>query len=335
MPTPGAHVADNDLAFGQIVEAISKSRFWTNTCIFAIEDDPQDGWDHVSGYRTTAYVVSPYTKRGAVIKNNYNQTSMIRTMELILGLPPMNQLDATATPINIFRSEPDLRPYKALLPNVALDNLVTPPPRDAATAYWMRMSDEQDLEHADMADPDDVYQAWDEIHEMIGEDASVIPVTYNGEWRAMMRTLPSVYTAQHSSATTISRSPRSVLVPKVVPCPTTRYTPSTDTPAANQCTGRTRSFPIADESTATATGVTPTTPWCSPPFFPWQARSVGIHFRGILRTRRPTQRRLTFSPPSDPRTTIRSNRAWPVCSGRARSPGRGSPAAWRPLRSSS
>ena len=98
-PTPAAQVADNDLAFGQIVEAVSHSRFWTNTCIFAIEDDPQNGWDHVSGYRTTAYVVSAYTKRGAVVNTQYNQTSLLRTMELMLGLPPMNQMDATATPM--------------------------------------------------------------------------------------------------------------------------------------------------------------------------------------------------------------------------------------------
>src|SRR5206468_7522830 len=98
-PTPAAQVADNDLAFGQIVEAISNSRFWRDTCIFAIEDDPQDGWDHVSSYRTTAYVISAYTKRGAVVHTNYNQTSIVRTMELMLGLPPMNLLDATATPM--------------------------------------------------------------------------------------------------------------------------------------------------------------------------------------------------------------------------------------------
>jgi hypothetical protein len=73
---------------------------------------------------------------------------------LLLGIEPMNQLDATATPIGIFRNEADLRPYKALLPNVAFDNLVTPPARDAAMAYWMRRSAEQDLEHADMADPE-------------------------------------------------------------------------------------------------------------------------------------------------------------------------------------
>src|SRR5205085_11409553 len=88
-PKPAAQVADNDLAFGKIVEAVSHSAFWKDTCIFAIEDDPQSGWDHVSGYRTTAYVASPYTRRGQVIHTQYNQTSILRTIELILGLPPM------------------------------------------------------------------------------------------------------------------------------------------------------------------------------------------------------------------------------------------------------
>ncbi len=89
-PTPASSAADNDLAFGRIVEAISQSAFWKETAIFAIEDDPQSGWDHVSGYRTTAYCASPYTKRGAVIKTQYNTTSILRTIEQILGLPPMN-----------------------------------------------------------------------------------------------------------------------------------------------------------------------------------------------------------------------------------------------------
>lgn len=124
VPTPAAMVADNDLAFGKIVEAISHSRFWKDTCIFAIEDDPQAGWDHVSGYRTTAYVVSPYTKRGAVISTQYNQTSLLRTMELMLGLPPMNQLDATATPMtDCFTSVPDLTPFTAVPNNVPLDEM--------------------------------------------------------------------------------------------------------------------------------------------------------------------------------------------------------------------
>ena len=123
-PTPAAQVADNDLAFGQIVEALSQSPFWKDMCIFAIEDDPQAGWDHVSGYRTTAYVVSPYTKRGAVVSTQYNQTSLLRTMELMLGLPPMNQFDATATPMtDCFTTTPDFTPFKAVPNNVALDEM--------------------------------------------------------------------------------------------------------------------------------------------------------------------------------------------------------------------
>ena len=113
-PTPDACVADNDLAFGRIVEAISHSKFWKETAIFAIEDDPQDGWDHVSGYRTTAYCISPYTKRGAVVKTHYNTTSLLRTMGQILGMPPMNQFDATATPMfDCFTNTPDFTPRPA------------------------------------------------------------------------------------------------------------------------------------------------------------------------------------------------------------------------------
>jgi YVTN family beta-propeller protein len=123
-PTPAAQVADNDLAFGQIVEAISHSRFWKDTCIFAIEDDPQAGWDHVSGYRTTGYVASPYTRRGAVVSVNYNQTSILRTIELMLGLPPMNQMDATATPLfACFSGEPDFTPFKCVTNQVPLDQM--------------------------------------------------------------------------------------------------------------------------------------------------------------------------------------------------------------------
>ena len=126
-PTPSAMVADNDLAFGQIVEAVSHGKFWKDTCIFAIEDDPQNGWDHVSGYRTTAYVVSAYTKRHAVIGTQYNQTSLLRTMELMLGLPPMNQFDATATPMfDCFTNKPDFTAFTALTNNVPLDEMNPP-----------------------------------------------------------------------------------------------------------------------------------------------------------------------------------------------------------------
>ena len=133
-PTPAAQVADNDRAFGQVVEAVSHSKFWKDTCIFAIEDDPQSGWDHVSGYRTTAYVVSPYTKRHAVVSMQYNQTSLLRTMELMLGLPPMNQMDATATPMfACFTDTPDFTPFTAVPNQVPLDEM-NPNPKQVMDA---------------------------------------------------------------------------------------------------------------------------------------------------------------------------------------------------------
>ncbi len=127
-PTPEAQAADNDLAVGRVVEAVSHSKYWTNTCIFAVEDDPQNGWDHVSGYRTTAYVASAYTKRGAVVQTQYNQTSLLRTMELMLGLPPMTQMDATATPMfDCFTDKPDFTAFDAVTNQVPLDTMNPPP----------------------------------------------------------------------------------------------------------------------------------------------------------------------------------------------------------------
>ena len=129
-PTPASCMADNDLAFGRIVEALSHSKFWPEMAIFAIEDDPQAGWDHVSGYRTTAYCISPYTKRGVTVGTQYNTTSVLRTMEQILGLPPMNQFDASATPMfDCFVDQPNLKPYDAVPNLVPLDQMN---PRPAA-----------------------------------------------------------------------------------------------------------------------------------------------------------------------------------------------------------
>jgi YVTN family beta-propeller protein len=123
-PTPAACMADNDLAFGRIVEALSHSRFWPQMAIFAIEDDPQAGWDHVSGYRTLAFCVSPYAKRGVVVSTQYNTTSILRTIEQILGIPPMNQFDASASPMfECFQDKPDMTPYTSLPARVALDEL--------------------------------------------------------------------------------------------------------------------------------------------------------------------------------------------------------------------
>src|ERR1043165_9278180 len=153
-PTPQFYVADNDYALGLLVEAVSNSPYWKDTAIAVVEDDAQDGPDHIDAHRSVGLLISAYNRPGALIHEFHNTVSLIRTIELLLGIEPMNQLDATAAPINIFRVEPDLRPYKAVLPNVALDNLITPAARDAATARWMRLTEEQDLAHADMADPE-------------------------------------------------------------------------------------------------------------------------------------------------------------------------------------
>ncbi|MGC8783108.1 MAG: alkaline phosphatase family protein [Armatimonadota bacterium] len=124
MPTPRAHVADNDLALGRIVEGISKSKFWSKTCIFVIEDDPQDGFDHVDGHRSVCLVISPYTKRGAVISEFYNQSSVLHTICRILGVPPMNQMVAMSPVMTAcFTEKPDFTPYTALPNRIPLDEL--------------------------------------------------------------------------------------------------------------------------------------------------------------------------------------------------------------------
>ncbi|MEJ7766238.1 MAG: bifunctional YncE family protein/alkaline phosphatase family protein [Chitinophagaceae bacterium] len=123
-PTPNAMVADNDLALGRIVEAVSKSKFWKETAIFVIEDDPQNGLDHVDGHRTISFCISPYTKRKALVSTRYNQNSLLRTIQLILGLPPMTRFDLVAMPmLDCFNDKPDFTPYKALPNNIPLDQM--------------------------------------------------------------------------------------------------------------------------------------------------------------------------------------------------------------------
>ena len=110
--TPRAMVADNDLALGMVVEAVSKSAVWNETAIFIVEDDAQNGPDHVDAHRTVAFVASPYTRGRGRDNTFYSTASMLRTIELALGLQPMSQFDAGARPMyNAFRSEPDTRPY--------------------------------------------------------------------------------------------------------------------------------------------------------------------------------------------------------------------------------
>jgi len=125
-PTPNAMVADNDLAVGRIIERISKSKYFDSTAILITEDDSQGGWDHISAYRTIGLVISAYSP-DKVVTTNYNQTSMVRTIEQILGIPPMNILDATAMPMfDCFSQTKSSKQYTALPNNVPLDEMNKP-----------------------------------------------------------------------------------------------------------------------------------------------------------------------------------------------------------------
>ena len=150
-PTPRAMVADNDLALGQIVEAITQSKFWENTVIFVTEDDSQAGWDHVSAYRTLGAVISPYSRAQTTISTQYNQTSLVRTIEQILGLPPMNVMDATAMPMfDCFVSTPDNTSYSSVPNLIPLDEMN--PELSALSGkalYYARRSMEPQFIHVD------------------------------------------------------------------------------------------------------------------------------------------------------------------------------------------
>ncbi len=113
-PTPRAMMADNDLALGRVVEAVSKSPQWKETCIFVVEDDAQSGPDHVDGHRTVFMAISPYNRRKTVDSTFYTQTNMIRSIEMMLGLDPMNKFDSVADPmVACFGDRLDLTPYIA------------------------------------------------------------------------------------------------------------------------------------------------------------------------------------------------------------------------------
>ena len=166
-PTPRAMVADNDLALGQVVEAVSQSKFWAETCIFVVEDDPQNGFDHVDGHRTVALVISPYTKRKYVDSTCYNQTGMVKTIELLLGLPPMNQLDLSATAMrDCFMDKPDLSSFKCVPNQVPLDQL-NPPVKQlkGAALDWGKKSLAMDFSDADLCDEDTLNRIlWFSVH---------------------------------------------------------------------------------------------------------------------------------------------------------------------------
>ncbi|HUQ91223.1 MAG TPA: bifunctional YncE family protein/alkaline phosphatase family protein [Bryobacteraceae bacterium] len=148
---PLAAMADNDYATGMIVEGLSKSSFWPKTAVFILEDDAQSGADHVDSHRSPAYVLSPYTRRTAVDSTMYNTTSMLRTMELLLGLRPMTHFDAGAKPMfAAFASKPDFTPYVAEKPRIPLDT------RNPANTTTAARSARLDFSEADRIDDEEL-----------------------------------------------------------------------------------------------------------------------------------------------------------------------------------
>src|SRR6202041_1709673 len=144
---PRACVASNDLALGKIVEAVSHSKYWPEMAIFVIEDDAQNGPDHVDAHRTVGLVISPYTKRKVLDSTQYSTVSMIRTMELILGLAPLSQFDAAARPMFAsFTEKPDLSPYTPEPARIDLNQV------NAPTAYGADRSMKMDFDEYDKID---------------------------------------------------------------------------------------------------------------------------------------------------------------------------------------
>jgi hypothetical protein len=148
---PRSAAADNDYALGMIVEAVSRSRFWGKTAIFVLEDDAQNGPDHVDSHRSPAFVISAYAKRHVVDGTMYNTTSMLRTMELMLGLRPMTTFDAGARPMaNSFQAAANPAPYTAEKPRIALDE------RNPAVSGTAARSARMDFSEADRIDDDEL-----------------------------------------------------------------------------------------------------------------------------------------------------------------------------------
>jgi YVTN family beta-propeller protein len=144
-PTPNAMVADNDLALGRIIEKISKSKSWENTVVFVTQDDSQGGWDHVSAYRTVGLVASAFSKKGTV-HSKYNQVSMLRTIEQILGLPPMNTMDATSRLMtDCFTDKINNQNYTALPSNIALNEMNMPLNTLKGTAKKMALQSQNEV----------------------------------------------------------------------------------------------------------------------------------------------------------------------------------------------
>ncbi|MGI8696023.1 MAG: alkaline phosphatase family protein, partial [Mycobacteriales bacterium] len=151
-PTPSAMVADNDLATGRIIDQISHSKYWKDSAVFVVQDDSQNGIDHVDGHRAPVYVASPYAKRGAIINTYYSQLNVTRTIEQILGMPPMNQLDMAAQPMyDVFTDKANNAPYNVRPNQIPLDTL-NPTPAQVSNPMqklWLQWSQKQDFRSED------------------------------------------------------------------------------------------------------------------------------------------------------------------------------------------
>lgn len=160
-PTPRAMVADNDLALGRIVDAVSHSKYWKDTLIVVVEDDSQSGVDHVDGHRTAALCISAYSRKGQTVSEFYNHSSMIRTIEVVLGIPPMNRFDANANTMrSCFNDVPNYLPYQHSPNNIPLDE--RNPVKAALKGNALRLairSEKQDWTNYDKADPTTVAEA--------------------------------------------------------------------------------------------------------------------------------------------------------------------------------
>ena len=174
-----AHMADNDLALGRLVEAVSRSRYWRDTLIVANEDDPQNGYDHIDGHRSICLVASAYSRPG-VNHHFYNQTSVLRTILHIFGLPPMNQQDASAPLMtDCFTNEPNLEPFKALDANYALDEV--PPPKAQQSSIereWRRVLATVPIQRTGMKTERDE----DNLNRFIWHDLRGWQTPYPEEW---------------------------------------------------------------------------------------------------------------------------------------------------------
>jgi YVTN family beta-propeller protein len=168
VPTPQSCVASNDLAIGQLIDALSRSKYWPEMAVFMIEDDAQNGADHVDAHRTVGLVISPFVRRGHLDSTQYSTTAMLRTIELILGLPPLSQFDAAATPMfESFTDKPDLTPYVHEKARIDLNA------RNTLLAYGAERSSKMDFSQYDRIDDFELNEIlWRAIK---GADAPIPP----------------------------------------------------------------------------------------------------------------------------------------------------------------